>query len=124
MTSLNNSNFNLSKWFLDCVTEEGEAVIIYYAELCWNKIVIPYNSMLICSSDGSTSFKSRFTRKTIPLESEKMISLTDNVFGIDGKWIKDHTALKAKIYDSYEGSLNWQCLQPRSNVKINISNNQ
>jgi len=122
MRSSENSNFILSKWFLDCINEEGEAVIIYSAELCWNNIVVPYNSMLICHRDGTTSFKSRFTRKTKPLLSENMVSLTDNVFGIEGKWNKDHTALKTRIYDSEDGSLDWNCLQPRSDVFINILN--
>ena len=38
--------FELSKWYADCTSEEGDAVIIYHAELRWRAVTLYYASLL------------------------------------------------------------------------------
>ena len=123
MTNKNNSKFKLSKWYLDCISEKGDVIIVYSAELRWNKIVIPYNSVLVYNSDGNTILKkSRFNRKATPQQNEEQINLVDPVFGFEGNWGLDHSPLNIKIYESTDGFLSWHCFQPRSKVRLKIKN--
>ena len=39
--------FELSKWYADCVTEEGDTLIIYHAQLRWRTPTIHYSSLLM-----------------------------------------------------------------------------
>jgi hypothetical protein len=43
--SLKNS-FLFTKWYLDCVAENGDAVILYVADLRWNALTVHYGSLL------------------------------------------------------------------------------
>ena len=40
------SSFLLTKWYLDCVAESGDAVILYVADLRWNALTVHYGSLL------------------------------------------------------------------------------
>ena len=39
------ARFTLSKWYLDCMTAEGDAVIGYVAELRYRALVVRYTSV-------------------------------------------------------------------------------
>ena len=40
------TDFRLSKWYVDCVGEDGECAIAYHAELSWGPIALGYASLL------------------------------------------------------------------------------
>jgi hypothetical protein len=40
------SSFLLTKWYLDCVAENGDAVVVYVADLRWNNLSIHCASLL------------------------------------------------------------------------------
>ncbi len=39
-------SFLLTKWYLDCVAESGDATVVYVADLRWNKLSLRYGSLL------------------------------------------------------------------------------
>jgi hypothetical protein len=52
------AKFVLQKWYLDCVTADGDAAIVYCADLSWRQIHLHYSSVLAsrgCSVTSRTS---------------------------------------------------------------------
>ncbi|HYF95417.1 MAG TPA: hypothetical protein VD969_24665 [Symbiobacteriaceae bacterium] len=41
------SGFHLSKWYLDCVAEDGSALIGYRARLRWRSLALEYAAALV-----------------------------------------------------------------------------
>ena len=57
-------DFELSKWYADCVTEQGDALILYCAELRWRGPAIHYTSLL--THRGGRPARSRFRWTILP----------------------------------------------------------
>lgn len=116
------SGFYLDKWFLDVVTDEGEAMIFYAAQLVWKGWTVPYTSWLHYQpgSGQGVQQRSRFRNVQMPLHNEGMIRWSDARFGVEGEWQAAADPLQARLFDSEEGYLDWRCFQPVSRVQLHI----
>ena len=114
-------NFYLNKWFLDFVAENGEAMIFYAAKLYWNKREVSYTSWLSYDLSSGVRQTSRFRNINIPENKNGMITWNDSKFGVSGCWESLAYPIHARLFDSGEGFLDWNCHQPASNVTLNIN---
>lgn len=111
---------HLDKWFLDIVTEEGEAMVFYAAKLKWHGIEVPYTSWLHNDPVKGVSIRSRFRKVQMPEKSGSWITWKDPHYEVEGEWMALAAPLHARTYESEEGHLDWNCFQPRSEVKLKI----
>lgn len=118
---IHRNRFFLEKWFLDFVTEEGEVFIFYAAKLRWHHITVPYKSMLSLSSTTGKKHKARYYHVLFPEMRDKNISWKDSSFKMTGSWLANTIPVQAKLFESAEGGLQWNCLQPSSFVKAKIN---
>lgn len=116
--------FHLTKWFLDGVNEAGWCTIGYAAKMCWNGITVPYNSLLISLPGKDILYKTRFRQLSWPVCNGAIISWEDNGFGISGTWEQCEPTLKARLYESVDGYLDWCCFQPKSKMVFKINDQQ
>jgi len=114
--------FQLNKWFLDFVGNNGEAMIFYTAKLTWQGLVVPYTSWLCYEPSIGVSHKSRFRNIQTPEKTESLITWNDSKFDIEGTWKSLTNPLQARLFDSDEGYLDWKCFQPASKVQLRINN--
>jgi hypothetical protein len=114
-------NFHLSKWFLDFVGENGEAMIFYAAKLKWNDWSVGYTSWLDYHPKSGINLKTRYSKVQIPQVKDHLITWCDSKFGISGTWEALSDKIQARIFDSEEGFLDWECFQPASNVELKIN---
>lgn len=112
--------FNLSKWFLDFISDEGEAMIFYAAKLKWHGLEVTYTSWLRYNPANGVSNRSRFHRINMPERNDSTILWSDHRFGVEGKWKTMTSPLQARLFESDEGYLDWNCFQPMSEVSIKI----
>jgi hypothetical protein len=117
------SNFHLSKWFLDFVGENGEAMIFYSAKLTWHGWSTSYTSWLRYDAASGVQLKSRFSKVQIPLLNGNSITWSDTKFGVSGTWESLANRIETRLYDSGEGYLDWKCYQPASNVRLKLNDN-
>jgi len=115
-------NFKLNKWFLDFVGSNGQAMIFYAAKLTWKGLVIPYSSWLNYDPSDGVSHKARFRNIQMPEKTENLIKWNDSKFKVEGTWKAQSKPLQARLFDSDEGYLDWQCFQPASQVQLHINN--
>lgn len=115
-------HFFLEKWFLDFVTEEGEAFIFYAAKMRWHHIIVPYKSKLWYSPGKGSEHRTRFYNVHFPEIKNKSISWKDRAFKIEGTWLANNNPLKEQLFDSAEGGLQWNCFQPSSVTEVKIDN--
>jgi len=113
-------NFHLSKWFLDFVSESGDAMIFYSAKLKWHGWSASYTSWLQFNTLSGVTLKSRFRNVQIPQLKDDLITWKDARFGVSGKWKSLAGVIKARLFDSEEGYLDWTCFQPASKVQLKI----
>jgi hypothetical protein len=118
---MNWGNFHLNKWFLDFVGDNGEIIILYAAKLTWHGMVVPYTSILSYAPKDGISEKSRFRNVKMPEKRNGLITWNDSKFEIEGTWESLAVPLHARLFDSDEGFLDWNCFQPASKVSLKIN---
>ncbi|HEY3348839.1 MAG TPA: hypothetical protein VGM13_03630 [Thermoanaerobaculia bacterium] len=112
-------NFELSKWYLDAVGEDGEVFIGYRAALRWRRLAVSYASAL---TGGA-----RETRTATSVRSEgepvlRMGSLAWEAPALElqGTWTGNAPALLRTLYECPGGSVVWACLFPRAEAGVRI----
>ena len=69
-------SFELSKWYFDCVTQDGRAFIGYAGELRWKSLALHYQSSLLHSDRDGT--RTRFSLRKVRPPSVSSRHLTGN----------------------------------------------
>ncbi len=113
-------DFLLSKWFLDFVGDEGEAMIFYAAKLKWHGWSVSYASWLRYNPASGVLLKSRFQDVCLPVVEDNLIKWNDPIFGVSGTWRSMADRIKTRLFDSEEGCVEWNCYQPASKVQLKI----
>lgn len=114
--------FKLNKWYLDLVTDSGEAIICYIANLKWHGIPINYTSIISYHPEAGTHVDSRLSNVVFPVVDPDQISWKDPKFEIEGIWKNNSRVIHERIFESEEGILDWHCYQPSSKVKLTFKN--
>lgn len=111
-------DFDLEKWYLDCVTETGDVLIGYVAILKWKNFKVPYSSSIFMDKAGSVQVATRMIRPRWPILQEGEVTWEDTRLKINGHWESVSEPIEARIHNSENGSLIWSCYQPKSNTRI------
>ncbi len=108
--------FSYVKWSLDCVTEQGDAVVLYCAELRWGRIQLVYSNILAVNGQqvAGTSTLARFSlssrRDQVCVEIPRL--------EISGRWESLAAPFERTLYKNSDGSAIWDCVQPKSFVHV------
>ena len=111
--------FELSKWYADCATEEGDAAILYCAELRSRRLAIPYASLLT-HRRGRPSRALYSLRKQPLYLGDTEIRWESRVWSAAGCWHAAAGAIREVLFDSPAGTLEWHCLAPRAAAEIRL----
>lgn len=101
--------FHLSKWYLDCVTDEGEVFLAYHAELRWRSLKLDYASVL-----GGPS---TLLRCPAPATSAGRIEWSAPALKVEGVW----RATAAPETREVLAGITWSCQAPRASVEVTSS---
>ncbi|MGH9501993.1 MAG: hypothetical protein ACRD20_03995 [Terriglobales bacterium] len=115
--SKNSSTFLLTKWYMDCVAENGDAVVVYVANLRWNSLSMHYGSALTVVK-GRVRSVSSLRKCSFPEFDGNTTTIALPHLGIKGTWRALAPPLRRTVFDGREGSLDWHCHQPSSQVNL------
>ena len=110
--------FQLSKWYLDCVSDTGEVFLGYCAELRWRLLSISYESALVHSEDAGTNTCTSVLNHTLPELGSDCLSWNTPALGVRGTWTGPVKDTAETIYSSAEGEIVWSCYIPRSEARV------
>lgn len=99
--------FALSKWYLDCVSSEGEAFIGYSAELSWGERRLSYV--------GRVNGPSSLTRESPPRLTDQAVEWESEALGVRGAWTGSDPLPEVSLF---EGAVLWQVLRPCARVVL------
>ena len=111
------SSFLLTKWYLDCVAENGDAAVVYVADLRWNKLSMRYGSLLTVLQ-GSVRCTSSLRKVPLPLSDGDTITLTQPGLGTAGTWRALRAPERRTVFESAEGCIDWHCHQPMAQADL------
>jgi hypothetical protein len=123
-TSLKRTDFVLSKWYLDCVTDDGEVFIGYVASLRWGKISISYSSTLRYAVGKPAAVNTTLRKSATPRIEGSCIKWASPQLDLSGTWSALAQPIERVLLETDNGSIEWNCLQPRSRAEVLIGQNK
>lgn len=111
------SSFLLTKWYLDCVQENGDAAILYVADLRWNALTVHYGSLLTVLG-GRIDSACSLRRSTPPSAESRKITVSLPHLNVEGTWQALRSPIQRTVFEGECGSVEWHCLQPMSQVDL------
>lgn len=115
------SRFSLTKTYLDCQTAAGDSIVCYASLLQLDKLRFHHASWLHLDPEGKTHKRQTFIRGRMPEQKDGIISWDCPALGVLGQWSREHPPLPPQLlYKQEERELVWRCLQPRSQVSLQL----
>ena len=93
--------FELSKWYLDCVSPAGDVIVAYRAELRWGRIRLPYASVLFRPAGGAPTFQSAVRASLEPEQTGDTLSWAVGSLGFAGCWESLAESTSVSVYESF-----------------------
>lgn len=111
--------FRLHKWFLDCVTPAGDALVVYAATLRWGLLRVGYSATLARQA-GENVTRTRFGRPPQPVADGTGCDLAAPRLGLRGRWTGAVHGERRQLWRSPRGAVTWHCLLPQATVRLEL----
>ena len=111
------AGFQLSKWYMDCVTSSGDASIAYTGSVNWGPVRVHYASFLESTGDSIRAGHC-LRRQTEPNIDRGLLRWQSGALKVDAEWKADSLEIIETIFASDAGSVQWHCHMPRAQARI------
>ena len=115
-------HFSLAKWYMDCVSDAGEAAIVYSARVRWRGIRLAYCNLIW--SDGASGKSAVSMHGATIHREEQQIVVASPQLGLQGQWTARAAPVERTVYAGKSGSVVWNCVQPAASVSLVIGEKQ
>ena len=109
----------LDKWYFDCTSPEGDALIGYAARLTWGPLTLNYGARITMPNDGPLSQKRSLAFGRVD-ETPGFIAWRNDALGIEGSWTGGDAISATTVVDEPSGTIEWQCLSANAAVEIRV----
>ena len=103
---------------MDCVTDAGDAAILYCATLRWRGLHATMGSLLT-SQGPVTETHSSMARYRLSTSAGELL-VEHSGLNVSGRWQATREPVKRTVYECPAGSVVWNCHQPGSLVNLRI----
>jgi hypothetical protein len=113
--------FRLSKWYLDCVAEDGNTVMLYWAALRWGPLRLHFGSVLHRTPGGGTDQTTTLRPDCSPTTDDRdRLTWVCSRLRARGEWKRATDPIERTLLDGPAGKVHWQCVMPRARAKVGI----
>jgi hypothetical protein len=111
---------HLTKWYLDCTGDDGEALILYWAHLRYRRLQVRYAAMLWSRPGAQPIHRWRLRAGAPPQydHARQQCIWACPALGINGTWSGKAPAATRTLLATEAGDLTWHCLLPGAHVSI------
>jgi hypothetical protein len=118
------TGFILSKWYADCTSEQGNAMILYSAELGWRGPAIHYTSLLTHRRGSPPRSRFSLRKQPAPEAQQSGIEWRSRAWKAEGRWSEPAAGMREVLFHSPAGSLEWNCVAPRASARVRIDGDE
>ena len=111
-------NFLISKWYMDCVADDGTAFIGYNAKLQWKSLSIDYSSTLRQSGSEPAAVQTTIAGSSYPVETDGTITWRSDKLKTSGTWTSRSEPIEKTILECDAGAIRWRCVAPRADATV------
>jgi hypothetical protein len=108
---------------MDCVTDAGDAAILYCADLRWRALCASMGSVLESRADVPARTRTSLGRFRISAEANE-IRVEHARLKATGTWRAQCPGVQRTVYEEAGGSIVWNCVQPASRVRMRVGDHE
>ena len=109
---------SLTKWYLDVVTDDGAALIVYAASLGWGALHVEFASTLLARPGAPPIEETAWSGVELPEHSSVGVRFRHDGLGVAGHWRGLAAPIEATLLDDEMGLLSWECILPVAAVDV------
>ena len=104
--------FELSKWYADCVSDDGEVLIGYSGQLRYRRFSVHYESVIAPPAATHSLGRSSITA------SGDRIDWHSPGLLFRGQWQRHSGEIRETIFKSGQGAVEWHCVVPKGMAAV------
>jgi len=108
--------FSFVHWYMDCVTDAGNALILDCVEMRWRGVFAVHSNVLTLHG-GETASQSTMARYHVYIKGGQLIVDIPRL-DLSGRWEATAAPFKRTVFQGPQGSVIRDCVQPRSTVHV------
>ena len=113
--------FRLSKWYLDCVADNGDAAVLYRASLHWGLLRLHYGAALLGRRDHDPLHSYTLRPGSSPRWiGDGELHWSSDRLGAEGIWRRRADGVERTLLDGPQGDIRWNCVCPCAGASIRI----
>lgn len=108
----------LEKWYMDVVSPEGDAAILYHARISIGALRIRHRSALLAPRDGPT-----WSMRLVSRGAEPRVYAAGaeyRVGTISGVWMRRGEPARARLDDGPDGTIDWEAVVPAADAEVRV----
>ena len=110
--------FALTKWYLDCVAEDGRAAIGYWASLQLHGLAMSWHSLAIYEPGHPPRERTSLHRVRAPQRSGDTITWASHALDCDFTFDVRLPSASIQLLDDPRGRIEWRCAAPAARVRL------
>lgn len=114
----------ISKWYLDLVTDDGTALVVYVVSVGWSGVRIDVASTLFAPADAPPVERTVWTGVSAPESDGETARFRHDGLGVAGEWRRASPPLAATLLapgdGEGEGEVRWWCGYPSASAAVEI----
>lgn len=113
--------FDLSKWYGDCVSDEGAVFVGYWARVRWGPIVLPYAASLHRVPGEASHERHTLLPCPAPHRREGELCWDAKRLGVRAVWTPRVPGHSETLARGREGAIVWECWAPSAECRIALA---
>lgn len=114
------SDFHLSKWYMDCISGDGTVVIGYTARLTWKQLTLNYASILRRTPHRSAETAATFFSSDYPVRTGDTIDWICSGVDAAGRWKQRFPSVRKELLKNNDGTIRWSCEMPGAEAQMRV----
>jgi hypothetical protein len=110
--------FRLRAWYLDCVSEAGDAFLGRSARLSWDGLRVRGSAMLVAPHGGSAEERHSLVPGAEPRTLRNGLSWRCEPVDVEGTWRSRTAPIGRTLLGGHAGALEWACLAPSATARV------
>jgi len=112
---------NFSKWYLDLVTEDGTALVVYALSIEWSALRVEGASFLLAEPSAALLERRAWSNVRAPAWSGDSLRFCHEDLRIEGEWRRTAMPIEATLLDDDAGRLSWACVSPAADATVSLN---
>lgn len=110
--------FRLTKWYLDLVTDQGTALIVYAASIEATALRVRFAATLLAPVDTAPVERTAWSGVDLPELTSEVLRFEHRGLALAGQWHRAAAPIEETLLDDDRGQLHWACLLPNATATV------